>query len=94
MSEVIERKTRAMQPQPLDIINVPGAWLNIRTVEILVGFKKTKINEEIKAGRFPAGIPQSPTCTRWLSDDIKAYLDARRRCSNFYSNSPKEVAEA
>ncbi|MGE5452222.1 MAG: helix-turn-helix transcriptional regulator [Acidobacteriota bacterium] len=79
MEAVIEHRSRALQPQPLDIVNVPGALLNIRTVEILVGFKKTKILEEVKAKRFPAGHRESPTCTRWLSDDIKAYLEARSR---------------
>lgn len=78
MEAVAEHKSRALQPQPLEIVNVTGAWLNIRTVEILVGFKKTKIIEEVRAKRFPAGRRESPTCTRWLSDDIKAYLNARR----------------
>lgn len=63
-----------MQPQPLDVVNVPGALLNIRTVEALVGFKKSKINEEIKDKRFPPPVRRSANCSRWVSDDIRAYL--------------------
>lgn len=80
MDAVVEApRSRAMQPQPLELLNIPGALLNIRTVEILVGFKKSKIAEEIKAGRFPQSRAESATCKRWLADDIKAYLDARSR---------------
>jgi predicted DNA-binding transcriptional regulator AlpA len=79
MSEVAEKpKSREMAPQPLELINVSGAMLNIRTVELVVGFKKTKINEEVKAGRFPKPERHSPTCSRWLSDKIKSYLATRR----------------
>lgn len=80
MDAVVEApRSRAMQPQPLELVNIPGTLLNIRTVEILVGFKKSKIAEEIKAGRFPPSRAESATCKRWLSDDVKAYLEARSR---------------
>jgi predicted DNA-binding transcriptional regulator AlpA len=68
---------RKMQAQPLEVVNIPGTWLNIRTVEALVGWKKTKINEEVKASRFPPPDRHSPSCSRWLSDHIRAYLACR-----------------
>ena len=76
--DAIPTRNRQMQPQPLDVLNVPGALLNIRTVEAIVGFKKSKINDEIKEQRFPPPLKLSSTCSRWVSDDIRAYLACRR----------------
>lgn len=79
--EVIEDKprSRAMRPQPLEIINVPGARLNIRTVEILVSRSKSWIMKAIKAGEFPSPVRASATTSDYLSDDIRAYLQATKR---------------
>lgn len=72
------RAKREMKPQPFEVLNVPGAFLNVRTVEALVSFKKTKINEDVKNGKFPAPVRLSPTCSRWVSDDIRHYLACRK----------------
>jgi len=76
--DVLSKQNRKMQPQPVEVVNVSGALLNIRTVEVLVGYKKSKINDEIKEGRFPPPLKLSANCSRWLSDDIRAYLACRR----------------
>ena len=56
MDAVVEApRSRAMQPHPLELLNIPGALLNIRTVEILVGFKKSKI-----ARRCARSLQRSP----------------------------------
>jgi predicted DNA-binding transcriptional regulator AlpA len=73
MEVAAPKQSRKMQPQPVEMVNIPGVWLNVRTVELVVGFKKTKINEEIKAGRFPPPDHVSVCMTRWLSDHIKDY---------------------
>lgn len=72
-------RTREMQPQPLEIVNIPGARLNVRTVEILVGRSKSWIIKAIKAGEFPPPIRVTPRLSDYLSDDIRAYLQATKR---------------
>lgn len=80
MSEAAEKaKSREMRAQPLEIVNIPGARLNIRTVELLVGRSKSWIIKAIRAGEFPAPMRASPTASDYLADDIKAYLQARAR---------------
>src|SRR4051812_7426139 len=66
------RMARIMQP--LDTLSVPGARLRIGTVEVLVGLKRSAIYDHIKAGKFPAPLKFGARCSRWNSDDIRAYL--------------------
>lgn len=79
MEVAVPQQTRKMQPQPVEMVNIPGVWLNVRTVELAVGFKKTKINEEIKAGRFPPPDHVSVCMSRWLSDHIRDYNQCRAK---------------
>lgn len=69
-----EKPRRVMRPQPLDIVNVPGALLNRATVEVVCGRKKSTINRDIKAKRFPAPHKQTKRASHWLSDHIRAWI--------------------
>lgn len=74
MDAVAEKKPREMRAQPLDIVNVPGAQLNIRTVEALVGMSKGSILKRIREGNFPAPIRHTCRLSRWTSDSIRQWL--------------------
>jgi predicted DNA-binding transcriptional regulator AlpA len=73
-ADVLEKPKRGLQCQPLEVVNIPDARLNIRTVEAVIGHKKTWIYDEMKESRFP----RPDGHKRWLSDDIREYLKARR----------------
>lgn len=74
LTPTTDRPKRGLQCQPLDVVNIDDARLNIRTVEALVGHKKSWIYAEIKKGAFPA----PDEYARWLSNDIRSYLRCRR----------------
>lgn len=63
--------------QPLEILGVPGALMRISTVEVIVGLKRSAIYGHLKEGRFPAPVRNGARCSRWRSDDIRAYLAAK-----------------
>lgn len=75
----IERRPRSSSKlqQPLEILGVPGALLRIGTVEVIVGLKRSAIYGHLKEGRFPAPVRNGARCSRWRSDDIRAYLASK-----------------
>lgn len=73
-----KQRTREMRAQPLEIVNIPGARLNVRTVELLVGRSKSWIIKAIKDGEFPPPIRVTSRVSDYLSDDIRAYLQATK----------------
>jgi prophage regulatory protein len=78
----VERRPRGHRSQsklqqPLEILGVPGALLRIGTVEVIVGLKRSAIYGHLKEGRFPAPVRNGARCSRWRSDDIRAYLAAK-----------------
>lgn len=77
--EAVAEKTRAMVAQPLSAVNVPGILLNRATVVQAVGLSLVTINRRIVLKTFPPRFKDG----RWLSDDIRAWIDgAWRPASN------------
>lgn len=74
MASTTEKPRRTMRPQPLEIVNVPGALLNRATVEVVCGRQKSTINRDIKAKKFPPPHRQSSRASHWLSDHIRAWI--------------------
>ena len=72
-----EKTTKALEVQPLEVMNVPAAMLNIRTVEVVTALKSSTIYGLIKAKDFPAAILLSKSCARWRVGDITAWLNKR-----------------
>lgn len=68
---------RTKTEQPLGVINIPGARLRIETVEALVGFGRSTIYKRLAEKKFPEPIRTGSRCSRWCSDDIRAYLAAK-----------------
>ena len=72
-----EQKSRALEAQPLGILDVPSALLNIRTVETATDLCKTTVYAMIREKSFPAPLKLSKRCSRWRSSDVRGWLDAR-----------------
>lgn len=60
--------------QPLDAIEVPGALLKLSTVRPIVGLSSSSIYRKIAESSFPEPVRLGARCSRWRSDDIKAWL--------------------
>lgn len=63
--------------QPLDAINLPDALLKITTVVQIVGLSTANIYRRIAAGTFPAPIKLTARCSRWKSEDIRAWIQSQ-----------------
>lgn len=63
-----------MKAQPLDIMRVPDALLNVATVEIVTGMSRSSIYRAIQAGEFPEPIRRGPRFTRWRAAAIQEWL--------------------
>lgn len=52
--------------------------LRLPAVLALVGFSRSKLFMEVKAGRFPQPERLGKRCSRWRMADVLAYLAARK----------------
>ncbi len=69
-----DKRRRTLQPQPLEMVNVPGVLLNRATVEVVCSRTKSTINRDIKAKKFPPAHRQTKRASHWLSDHIRAWI--------------------
>jgi len=76
-SDTKARSRRGTVRQPLDLLQVPGARLKIDTVATVVGLSPATIYRKVKAKEFPDPIRDGARCTRWVSDSVRTWLDAR-----------------
>lgn len=70
-------KKRSVLKQPLEIINIPDALLQLQTVVALSGRSAASIARKVRSGDFPAPHKDGTRCTRWRSGDVKAWLQAQ-----------------
>lgn len=62
--------------QPLNVLNVPEAHLKLSTVVAVTGLSESTIRRRIADGAFPRPIRHGKRCTRWVSRDVAAWLQA------------------
>lgn len=65
---------RRASAQPVEVATIPGALLRLSTVQAVTGLGATSIYRRLAAGTFPAPVRQGSRCTRWRSDDVRAWL--------------------
>lgn len=63
--------------QPLNIIEIPDALLQMQTVVVLCGLSPASVNRKVKAKEFPQPIKDGTHCTRWRAGDVKAWLKSK-----------------
>jgi prophage regulatory protein len=68
---------RHANPQPLDVLTVPGALMAMPALRAVTGLSTPTIYRKMAAGDFPAGVKLSARCTRWRSDEVAAWLAAQ-----------------
>jgi prophage regulatory protein len=66
--------------------------LRLAEVEARVGFKRTKIGEEVDAGRFPEPIALGPRAVGWRESEVQAWIASRPRAPR--QNTSLEKARA
>jgi prophage regulatory protein len=66
-----------MKPQPLEILALPNALLNVETVIAVVGVSRATIYRMMDNGTFPQPMKFGERCTRWRAVDVSAWLDAQ-----------------
>jgi prophage regulatory protein len=66
-----------MKPQPLEILTLPNALLNVETVTAVVGVSRATIYRLMNSGSFPQPVKFGERCTRWRALDVSAWLDAQ-----------------
>jgi hypothetical protein len=71
----IERSapSREKPPQPLNVIDVPGALLTLETLSALSGFSLSTLYRDADAGRLRL-TRRGSRCTRVRSEDARRYL--------------------
>lgn len=63
-------------PQPLDVINIPGARLKLATLGALAGESRATLYRSAAAGQLKL-TKNGSRCTRVTSEDARAYLESR-----------------
>lgn len=61
-------------PQPIEAAADPDALLTMATVCTLTGFKRTKIYQLIREGKFPEPERFNPRFVRWKARGVRAFL--------------------
>lgn len=69
------RNIRRRKDQPLDAVNVAGAWLTLRTVVGLTGWSEATVYRRVKSKEFPPPIKLGPRCVRWPASAVSAHLE-------------------
>jgi predicted DNA-binding transcriptional regulator AlpA len=75
MESILERPTpsRDKAPQPLNVIDVPGALLTLSTLSALSGMSLSTLYRDEKAGRLRL-VKRGQRCTRVTAEDAREYL--------------------
>lgn len=73
------RKRRAA-PQPLDVINIPGALLKLETLCAIAGESKATLYRAAKAGQLQL-VKNGARCTRVTTEHARSYLELRARAA-------------
>lgn len=71
----VPRPPRRTAPQPLSVIDVPGAMLRLETVVALSGRSLATLHRDEKAGLLRM-TRKGARCTRVRAEDARAYLQA------------------
>lgn len=71
-----ERRARCTKTQPLDVLSVPGAMLTSETVVAVTGLSIATIYRLARDGKLTP-VKRGKRCTRWRSDDVRAFLAAQ-----------------
>ena len=76
IAEPSQAPKRADKPlvQPLHAVQLDNALLKIQTVSAVVGRSPATIRRGVRDGSFPAPIKDGVRCTRWVSNDVRAWL--------------------
>ena len=65
---------RPSHTQPLDALHVDGARLNMKTVVALSGSSESTVRRAVAAGELAEPIRLSARCSRFRSEDVRAWL--------------------
>ena len=74
-----ERKPRATLPQPIEVLNLDDALLNVRTVSAVTSLSASTVYRGVKAGTFPAPIKRGTRCVRWPARAVREWLASQAR---------------
>lgn len=66
----------AVNRQPLHVVQLQAALLNIKTVMATTGLSRSTLYSKVKDGTFPAPIKLSKRCIRWHSEAIRKWVNA------------------
>jgi prophage regulatory protein len=67
----------------------------LRKPEVLrrTGMKKTQLDESIRAGKFPKGVPvfEDGRALGWFEDEVDGYIESRRTARDAAAAAPPKV---
>lgn len=69
--------TKKTPEQPVTVLGVPGALLMPRTTSVVTGLSIPTLYRKLAAKEFPEPVRIGARCTRWRSDDVRAWLAAQ-----------------
>lgn len=64
--------------QPLNVLNVPDAYLKLSTVVAVTGLSESTIRRRMLDRSFPLPVRLSPRCTRWVAANVCEWLRAQK----------------
>lgn len=70
------RSTPELNRQPLQVVQLDSALLNVKTVMETTGLSRSTIHAKVKNGTMPAPIKLSARCVRWEARAIRQWIDA------------------
>jgi len=70
------RTASDLNRQPLQVVQLDSALLNVKTVMETTGLSRSTIHAKVKNGTMPAPIKLSARCVRWEARAIRQWIDA------------------